>query len=101
MINRIIIPTQDSTGQVLADNNLNLYLKVISETFGGCTVIKGLGTWVNESNGLLITEETHIVEVDTKESASEFFIRLAERIKAELKQDSVYYREGESFPHFI
>lgn len=99
MINRIIIPTQDSQGNPPPDN-LNAYIKVISEAFGGCTVTEARGAWV-KADGSLIFEHTIIVECDTPESQAPFFRTLAQRVKEELAQEAVYYREGEQFPEFI
>lgn len=100
MINRIIIPTKDSQGNLLPDNRIDSYLRVISEKFGGCTLFSGRGAWLTQDS-LLILEDTVIVECDTPDSTVEFWRTLARTIKAELNQESVYYREGEAFPEFI
>lgn len=100
MINRIIIPTKDSEGNLLPDNKIDSYLRVIAEKFGGCTLFNGRGAYVTNT-GLLILEDTIIIECDTPESTVEFWRILAQTIKTELSQESVYYREGEAFPEFI
>ena len=100
MLTRIIIPTKDGQGNLI-ENNLNHYLAIIAQKYGGYTLTQGSGGWVND-NGLLIQETVYIVDCDTEEPDKPFWHDLASTIKAETAQESVYLRQSPlPYPDFI
>ena len=92
MLTRIIIPTKDSDG-LPVETNLDKYLTIIAKRFGGYTLTTGQGGWISES-GKLIQETVYLVDCDTELPEGEFWKQLAQSIKSDLVQESVYLRQS-------
>lgn len=60
----LFIPTRDKNGRELADSDhwLNAAIKVVSEQFGGATVMAPAdGAWYNPETETVIREKVHLV----------------------------------------
>ena len=97
----IILPTQDKSGNIIPDceTKHNVVLASIARQFGGYTKVGGRGGWYN---GTLIEESNYIVTVwGKKNQLVKHFILLAQTLKADLNQDSVYLQISNHAPQFI
>lgn len=87
---KIYVPTENS-------EIIEYLAKMVSEYFGGCTIIPNcLGYWIN-SEKQLVKDKITIIEAYTTENSLTFdqiqifLIHLASYIKRRLKQESVAY----------
>jgi len=99
----ITIPSKDREGCELGgirEHMLRFAQSSFIEFFGGYTTTEGMGGWYSERYGAEMQERVSIVTAySTGEVGYVVVQRLAERIKAELEQDSVMFTIGDQL-HF-
>ncbi len=90
MIVRLYLPDDCANFECLYEHCIDR----IGKRFGGCTVTTGLGLWHNPNTGECVRESVHIFDVyveSDKEYACAWFDHLANYVRQEGKQHSVFY----------
>lgn len=98
---RIICPERDNSGSDLEVVRLSLARK-LCDTFGGCTVSDGQGSWISAS-GALYREPVKLFDVacePTKE-ARIALRRIAQTLKHDARQEAVYLRLPDGTVEFV
>lgn len=90
ILSKINFPQKDNNGQDLTFLN-KLLQKELCQSFGGCTVSSGHGSWVNKQNRLF-SEPVNIFEIATKASPKvrTALKRLAVKFGKMAQQEAVY-----------
>jgi len=91
ILSKINFPQKDNNGHDLTFLN-KLLQKELCQSFGGCTVSSGFGSWVNQNNKLY-SEPVNIFEVATKASpkVKTALKRLAVKFGKMANQEAVYF----------
>lgn len=91
---KLYIPTETKDGKVIDNSEILKKCAVeMDESFGGATVINGVGYWSDKNNNnKLYTEDVNIIQsftgsMDDKKAYK--LIQLAQYVKKELKQEAV------------
>ena len=91
---KITLPTTKNINQPLNEIEIQeLKINAIKEfslIAGGCTIINGLGGWLDSQNNVIV-ENVYIVSsfIENAQNAKEFLISYAQKIKKEYQQESV------------
>ena len=91
---RIIFTQEDNTGVPRPDLAKTVMGK-LTRAYGGFTVTEGLGGYILKSTGRLVKEAVYVFDVATAKSPEDvrfFADTLASAIKAEMGQESIYFR---------
>jgi hypothetical protein len=100
---RIIFVQNDASGIMRPDIAKSVMGKVY-RAYGGFTVTEGVGGYLMKTTGKLVKEPVYIFDVATAKTPQDilFFVEtLASAIKADMGQESIYFRNVDGMVHLL
>ncbi len=89
----LFVPCEFNDGKPVKESYLDYLAHAFCVMFGGVTTTDAHGRWLSE--GKLYAEPVRIFRVDSdSDKLREAFTRIANNVKADLKQEAVYIRFG-------